>query len=115
MTSGYVLAGVLLLPALLWGMAFAVLGLRKWLVRRAGTEKSRARLRHRVTRARARGREIVTIPTWAVDLPVDEVTALAAEAGFELIGYEHSRGPLRQRIGIFLRSNGEIAALVSGR
>lgn len=113
MTAGWVFALVLLLPTLLWGLVLAVFGVRRWLVRRAGADRSRARLRHLVTRARARGREVVTVPTWAVDLPVGEVTALAAEAGFELVGYEHSRGPLRRRIGVFLRSDGEIAGLIA--
>lgn len=91
------------LPLLVWLVAGGVVaGRRLW--RRRGDEPAR---RRRFARLLGR-RDLVVVPTGDVDLPETAVLEVAADAGFEFLGYERADTLFRRRVGVFIRVGGGV-------
>lgn len=109
MSPGWALTLTALLPLLAWGIAAAVVAVRRWW-RRRGDERTRAL---RLARMLG-GADLVVVPTSDVDLSEPTVLAVAADAGYRLVGYERADTPLRRRVGVFVRIGGEVDAVIRG-
>ncbi|MCT2173008.1 hypothetical protein [Dietzia cinnamea] len=109
MSPGWVLTVLALLPLLAWVIAAAVIAARRWWRRRGDDRARRLRLARML-----RGGELVVVPTSDIDLPEATVLAVAADAGYRLVGYERADTPLCRRIGVFVRIGGEVDAVISG-
>lgn len=109
MSPGWVLTFLALLPLLAWGIAAAVVAARRWARRRGDDRTRRLRLARML-----RGGDLVVVPTSDVDLPEATVLAVAADAGYRLVGYERADTPLRRRVGVFVRIGGEVDAVIRG-
>lgn len=108
MSPGWVLTILALLPLLAWGIAAAVVVVRRW-ARRRGDELTR-----RLRLARLLRGDLVVVPTSDIDLAEATVLAVAADAGYRLVGYERADTPLHRRVGVFVRIGGEIDAVIRG-
>ncbi|AWH91366.1 hypothetical protein [Dietzia lutea] len=109
MSPGWVLTILALLPLLAWGIAAVVVAIRRWSRRRGDDRTRRLRLARML-----RGGDLVVVPTSDVDLPEATVLAVAADAGYRLVGYERADTPLRRRVGVFVRIGGEVDAVIRG-
>lgn len=104
----------LLLPAAGWLFAWLLWAARLAWARRRGADAHAAVLRRHLAFARGRGIEVVCVHTELVDLPADAVRAVAGECGYRLAGFEDARGPLRRRMGVFVRTGGALQQVLSG-
>lgn len=109
MSPGWVLTVLALLPLLAWGIAAAVVAVRRWSRRRGDDRARRSRLARML-----RGGDLVVVPTSDIDLPEATILAVAADAGYRLVGYERADTPLRRRVGVFVRIGGEVDAVIRG-
>ena len=107
-TAAAWIAALLLVPAVVWGLLRLGWLVRVALARRRGPEGAEAALRRRLRSAAGRGREQVAVHTALVDLDHPRVCALAREAGYRPVGFERARGPLRGRLGVFVRVGGAV-------
>ncbi|KAA0917875.1 hypothetical protein [Dietzia sp. ANT_WB102] len=109
MSLGWVLTMVALLPLAAWGIAVAVVAVRRWLRRRGDERTRRLRLARMLGAA-----DLVVVPTADVDLPETAVLEVASDAGMRLLGYERTDTPLRRRVGVFVRVGGEVDMVIRG-
>lgn len=109
MSPGWMLTVVALLPLSAWGIAVAVVAVRRRLRRRGDERTRRLRLARMLGTA-----DLVVVPTSDVDLPERTVLEVAADAGMRLVGYERTDTPLRRRVGVFVRRGGEVDAVITG-
>lgn len=109
MSLGWVLTMVALLPLAAWGIAVAVVAVRRWLRRRGDERTRRLRLARMLGAA-----DLVVVPTADVDLSETAVLEVASDAGMRLLGYERTDTPLRRRVGVFVRVGGEVDVVIRG-
>ena len=109
MSVGGVLIVVALLPALAWLVAAGAVAVRGVLRRRGDDQTRRLRLARMLGTA-----DLVVIPTSDVDLPESTVLEVASDAGFRFLGYERTDTPLRRRVGVFVRVDGEVDTAIRG-
>lgn len=107
MSLGWALVLLALLPAAALVIAVAVVAVRGALRRRGDEQTRRLRLARMLG-----GADLVVVPTRDVDLPEVTVLEVAADAGFRFLGYERGDTLLRRRVGVFVRRDGEVDAVI---